>query len=322
MQIAGTRMLARMAQVGVIACLMVPGSLPAMDLSAPSAVPPVAEHAASDLSGVQGSPDLSDASDGLGGLDAFRWEALLGDTLAEQEIDWGVLRFQFESAAAEGSSVAMGYLGWMHEEGVGVPIDVAQAVYWYEKAARAGELHFAQKLGWMYLAGQGLAADRSMAEKWFRYAMDRDHAPAYVGWASVLIADALGGRQDVPIATARALLLEGLAKGEATASYFLARLYLEGIGGHPLDPAEGAYFAAIGAEAGNTQLQGWLAYLYVEGEGVPQDWVEAAKWANLAAAGGDRFGDGLRRWLESEMLTPEDRMEARQRAIDWALRGR
>ena len=279
-----------------------------------------------------------DEDSGIFVLAVLLWVLLAGPLLADSDLpgaaaapetrahaymaldppDWDSARAAFEEAAEAGSSTAMGYLGWMYEEGHGVEPDAGEAVRWYGKAARSGAHDFALKVGWMHLSGNGVPRDREQAEHWFRRAIDAGHAPAKTAWASVLIADALGGRNTEQVPEARSLLEEALEEGHVLASYFLARLYIEGIGGHPVDDGMAAHYTRIGAESGHPQMQGWLALMYFEGRGVDADPVMAAKWANLAASEGDSLGNGLRLALE-EQLEPGQIDEARRRAVEWAL---
>ncbi|MCC5861948.1 MAG: sel1 repeat family protein [Gammaproteobacteria bacterium] len=232
--------------------------------------------------------------------------------------DWQAAREGFEIAAAAGSVAAMTQLGWIYEQGHGVPVDGEAAARWYAEAARRGAPEYALKLGWMYLGGQGVAQDVAQAEHWFQTAIEADYAPARLAWASVLIADAQGGVEPARVDEARTLLDAALADGETLATHFLVRLYREGIGGHPIDAARAADYAQIGAAHGHAQVQARLAYMYLEGEGVAQDALTAAKWANLAAAGGDASGDRLRRLLD-DVLTEAERREVRARAVAWAV---
>lgn len=231
--------------------------------------------------------------------------------------DWAGAREAFEEAAEAGSPSAMSYLGWIYETGKGIPKNGVQAAHWYARAARAGAHEYAVKLGWMYLGGDGVRADRAQAETWFNSAIAAGHAPAKIAWASVLIADAQGGRDPERVEEARALLEDALADGQPLASYFLARLYIEGIGDHPVDSDRAAHYTRIGAEAGDARLQGWLASMYYQGRGVPEDRISAAMWASLAAAEGDPFGEQINQVLEAS-LSPEELAEARRRAVDRA----
>ncbi|TVP90909.1 MAG: sel1 repeat family protein [Thioalkalivibrio sp.] len=238
--------------------------------------------------------------------------------MAQDPPDWAAAREAFAEAAEAGSPTAMSHLGWIHEEGHGVQPDGERAAEWYGRAARAGAHDVAVKLGWMYLGGQGVERDREQAEYWFGRAVDAGHGPARIAWASVLIADAQGGRNPEAVFEARELLEAALEDGFVLASYFLARLFIEGIGAHPVEDGMAAHYTRIGADSGDPRMQGWLALMLTEGRGVEADRVQASKWANLAAANGDRLGEQLRVALEEE-LTPEEIREARERAVDWAL---
>ena len=61
--------------------------------------------------------------------------------------------------------------------------------------------------------------------------------------------------------------------------------------------------------------------MYDQGQGVPQDFVEAYKWVNLAAS--REMGEGERivyaglRDEAAEQMTPTQVAEAQQRASEW-----
>jgi uncharacterized protein len=245
-------------------------------------------------------------------------EARAHAAMALEPPDWAAAREAFLEAAEAGSTTAMSYLGWLYEEGHGVERDGSVAAEWYGRAALAGAHDFSVKLGWMYLSGDGVPRDRDAAAAWFGRGIEAGHSPARIAWASVLIADALGGKNPDKVFEARALLLAALEDGYKVASFFLARLYIEGIGGHPVDDELAARYTRIGADTGNAQMQGWLALMYLEGRGVDEDPISAAMWANLAASGGDSIGEQIRQALEGS-LAPEDVHEARQRAVAWAM---
>ena len=64
-----------------------------------------------------------------------------------------------------------------------------------------------------------------------------------------------------------------------------------------------------------------LGRAFVKGLGVPQDFVEAHKWFNLAAARGDAKAAAERDALAKRM-TVEERAEARRLARAWRTAGR
>ncbi|MCY4384581.1 MAG: SUMF1/EgtB/PvdO family nonheme iron enzyme [Nitrospinae bacterium] len=75
------------------------------------------------------------------------------------------------------------------------------------------------------------------------------------------------------------------------------------------------------ARKGDSRAMLALGRAFVKGVGVPQDYVEAHKWLNLAAAQGDAKAAAERDALAKEM-TVEERAEARKLARAWRNAGR
>lgn len=268
-----------------------------------------------------GAMSLSLSHDGhadTGPADLRSLEADAHARMEQNPPDWTGARAGFERAAALGSLRAQSYLGWMYEHGHGVEVDHEQAARHYAALADAGVHEFSLKLGWMYLGRSELTPDRVRAEYWFQHGIAGGHLPANIALASVLIADAVGGLAVERVDEARSLLEPALEGGQALAAFFLARLYVEGIGGHPRDPDLAADYTRISAEEGHPQMQGWLAQMYLDGAGVPVDMREAAFWAALAASGGDQTGARIHQTL-SESLSDEERQAVLERTVRWAL---
>ncbi len=70
------------------------------------------------------------------------------------------------------------------------------------------------------------------------------------------------------------------------------------------------------AEQGLAQAQSILGYMYGRGEGVPQDYVAAHMWSDLAGAQGDIAGVVVRDSVAEEM-TAAQIMEAQRLAREW-----
>ena len=76
----------------------------------------------------------------------------------------------------------------------------------------------------------------------------------------------------------------------------------------------------VDANAGDADAQFSLGYAYLTGDGVPQDYVEAHKWRNLAssrASAEDRQFYAESRDAVAEKMTPQQVADAQQRATDW-----
>lgn len=243
-------------------------------------------------------------------------EAQAHEYLRHDPPRWEEARDAFGQAAQAGSATAMAHLGWLHEQGHGVPVSHPLAVIWYQQAYHAGARHLALKLGWLHLGGDEAVRDRAVAERWFRRAIAAGDLAANVALASVLVADAQGGVAPQRISEARALLETALDGELLIASYFLARIYLEGIGTQGVDYDRALTYTTLGANGGHPQMQGWLARMYAEGQGVAVDLLESAKWSMLAAAGGDPLGQ---RMLQDQRATLDTQLlaEAQRRALAW-----
>lgn len=230
------------------------------------------------------------------------------ERVAHERLDAGdaaAARIWFEGAAAAGSASAASYLGWLHEQGRGGPRDGAQAAYWFEQAFQAGASEMGLHLAWMYLEGRILERDRARADEWFARAIAAGVSEARIGYGSVLLSDFMADGDPDKAARARTEFRTAWDEsGHTQAAYFLGRIHLEGIG-VAADAARGAEYLEAGAEAGDPELQGLLAYLYAEGEGVPQSLITALKWATLAAAREDARGEALRGRLKQELSRDE-----------------
>lgn len=75
-------------------------------------------------------------------------------------------------------------------------------------------------------------------------------------------------------------------QGDAGAQYNLGHMYFNG-NGVPQDYAESAKWNRLAAEQGLAMAQSSLGWLFDNGNGVPQDYAEAVKWYRLAAEQGN-----------------------------------
>ena len=89
-----------------------------------------------------------------------------------------------------------------------------------------------------------------------------------------------------PLSTSSLAKIRQLAAGDAEAQNALGVIYAKGEG-VPQDYAEAAKWFRRAAEQGNAYAQSLLAYAYETGRGVPQNHAEAAKWARYAAEQGN-----------------------------------
>ena len=97
-------------------------------------------------------------------------------------------------------------------------------------------------------------------------------------------------------------------------------MYGEGHG-VPQDFVEEARWYRMAAEQGFALAQFSLGVMYGKGEGVPQDYVAAHKWFNLSAEHGHQTASKSRR-IFAELMTPAQIAEAERLAREWTEKHR
>lgn len=88
-------------------------------------------------------------------------------------------------------------------------------------------------------------------------------------------------------------------QGDAFAQFHLGSLYRNGQG-VPQDFVEAANWYRLAAEQGHDLAQGVLGGLYIIGQGVPQNYKESLRWFSLSAEQGSEIGQVGLSWLYSE----------------------
>ena len=87
--------------------------------------------------------------------------------------DWG--RF---IRARLGDWEAQFYLGLIYNQGLGVPQDYTEAVFWYRRSAEQGYVPAQISLGSMFFSGRGVAQDYVLAHMWYNVAAARGDSDA------------------------------------------------------------------------------------------------------------------------------------------------
>lgn len=118
-------------------------------------------------------------------------------------------------------------------------------------------------------------------------------------------------------------IFEKYAMGRPEAAFLLAGIYMDGGGGVAPNPREAVRLLTYHAQRGHSSSQYGLGLAYAGGRGVPQDFVQAHLWFNLAAASGDetmRRGGAERREQMARLMTPAQVAEAQRLAREWRPR--
>ncbi len=146
--------------------------------------------------------------------------------------------------------------------------------------ANGGDAAAQVLVGENYAAGKGVAPDLQLAANWYRKAA---------------------------------------GQGSIAGEMHLAELYRDGGAGFPRDRSQSAAWYGKAAEQGNVDAQGTLGVLYSIGQGVPQSYVEAYYWLDLAAAvkGPRQQQYAANRQMVGTHLTVDEVTGIEQRVAKW-----
>jgi uncharacterized protein len=146
--------------------------------------------------------------------------------------------------------------------------------------ANSGDLAAQVAVGDSYAEGKGVARDYKQAADWYRKAAE---------------------------------------KGDVAAEMHLAALYRDGSKNFPRDMAQCAEWYRKAADQGDPTAQGTLGTLYFMGQGVPQNYLEAYFWLDLAAAvkGPKQEQYAANRQMVGTHITTDELESARDRVAAW-----
>jgi len=226
------------------------------------------------------------------------------------------------AAAEAGEPGAMSNLGYLYASGTGVTADDSLAAVWYARAADRGIGRAMLALGHFYETGRGVEQDTAKALALYQQA-DAQDIP---GATARLVAMSLAGTLDGMIAPQQMIpwMATAAQDGNKDAETWLAgraedgmRPALTALALLRLDRNDDASTAAAllgqAATAGDPRAQLHLGKLYITGNGVMLDYVQAHKWLNIAAASG-AVAAAEQRDLVARLMTPEQVAEAQTEA--------
>jgi len=224
-----------------------------------------------------------------------------------QRGEYAVAVEYFAEASKQGHPDAQNYLGLCYANGQGVAKDEVEAAKWYRKAAEQNCALAQCRLGLCYADGSGVAKDEVEAAKWYRKAAEQNSADAQY-LLGTCYAQGHGVTED-PNEGIK-WWLKAAEQGSAVAAFSLGLAYQHGVG-VTSDPSDALKWYRKAAEHNLALAQDRLSDCYEDA----QEYVEAYKWAKLAAgqghAGAQRKCEALLQKMnaaQSEALEPSDRI--------------
>lgn len=227
--------------------------------------------------------------------------------------DFALAESELRPVAESGDARAQILLGRVHRDLRNPERKPDEAFAWFRRAAEGGNAEAKYWLGHMFNAGEGAAKDVSLAVTWWRQSAEGGFVPAMGMLASTF---ANGRGVDKDMAEAVRWARQGAQKNEMVSLAILGRAHLLGEGGAAQDMAQFVLFTRRAALLGERNAQFALGKLHFEGVGVPQDYVQAHLWANLAAARGVAAAAKLREEVAAKM-TQQQVAEAQKLASVW-----
>ena len=194
--------------------------------------------------------------------------------------DYATALQEWTPLAEEGVPEAQLGLARMYFDGHGVPRDYAKSARWYHMVAEQNLEEFRgtaeYHLGVFYEFGQGVPQDDTEAVRWYRLAAEQGN-----GFAKLALERLYPDGKFMPKEVREAQRLRSLRRTRA--------------------------------QSGQAFDQYALGVMYYNGQGVPQDYVTAHMWFNIAAANGNDKARENRDKVAGRM-TADAIAEAQQRA--------
>ena len=130
--------------------------------------------------------------------------------------------------AEAGNAEAQNNVGYMYEEGLGVPQNYLLAMNWYRQAADNGLAEAQHNMGMLYHHGYGVAENLSEAFRWFKMAADQELAESEY---MLGLAFENGAGTELDYAEAKRLFLSAARKNYVPAQLMYAFMLQAGEGG-------------------------------------------------------------------------------------------
>lgn len=230
---------------------------------------------------------------------------------------------EYKTYAERGDVRAQVEVGWMYYQGEGVRQDKAQALDWFRKAAEQGDITSMFNLAYGYEHGDGVPRDLNESRRWYAKAVGQRSALEKFDFERLTNTFLISNDSESRIAKAWAEQKILSAKKAAESGIAAPTTVTEAARTVDVLPEEGQRHksaapvemssAAIekprdprlqgivrSAEAGDTNAQVALGWIYSSGKGIPVDKVAAAKWYRLAAEKGNLKAQAALGWMYYE----------------------
>jgi TPR repeat protein len=203
---------------------------------------------------------------------------------------------------------------WANEQGVGVPINMIEAIRLYRAAADLGNPLAKGRLARIYFGGNGVPEDKGAAEQLSKgiFPDVSKAAAGNIAVAQLVLAsmydDGLGVERDQQ--EALKWLRKAADQNLAVAQLNMGVTYEHGLG-VPRDLKQAVQWYRKAADGNSAGAQGYLGDMYYFGKGMVRDDCEAVKWYRKGAEKGDAHAqNNLGVMFDNGCGVPQDHCEA------------
>jgi TPR repeat protein len=236
---------------------------------------------------------------------------------ASQRGDYITAFREFRSMANRGHMKAQFHLGLLYEMGLGVPKDYTEAAKWYRKAAVQGDIGSMKKLEEMRRKGLTTSSKQpAIPPQWggSTYAPESQHE------IGIMYFKGIGVQKNY--STAADWFRKSANQGYYKAQHDLALMLNEGRGISQNDTeAYKLFHSAANQGYGPSQYQLGKMFSHEKSKGIPQRFILAYMWFEIAAANGVEKAKEKQNEL-SETMTEEQVREAETEAHMWLIKNR
>lgn len=191
---------------------------------------------------------------------------------------------------------------WLKDGTLGI-VDIAEAETWFRSAMDSGDKDAGYRLFFLLydtnkneaLKALEISAIRGNLEAQLLMADSAEHLRPPPGSPPNIEKDRESARWRLAAAE----------NGDALSQFVYGTYALRGAGGMEQNSKVAAHWLEKASRQGNPTAQVFLAELFAEGNGVPQNLVMAHVWANIAASTGDEYGKDLRDRLAQSMTAEQ-----------------
>jgi uncharacterized caspase-like protein len=134
---------------------------------------------------------------------------------------------QARPAAERGDARAQDLLGWLYQNGHGLPQDLARALDWYQKAADLGLAKGQQNVSFMYRNGMGVPVDYAKSLFWAQKAAAQGNANGQIS-VGLHYLNGWGVARDY--ARAMDMFMKAAAQNDSNGQHSVAYMYENGLG--------------------------------------------------------------------------------------------